>query len=151
LRKDLLYRLDVIRIELPPLGLRRGDLPLLLNHFLRASRPSRRMTLPKIDPSLLEVLEQHPWPGNLMELKQLAEAMAQRRVETLHREDLPPAFWLRGEAVSHGISRRMTLAELKDAYIRQVLAKVGGNRTRAAEWLGISRKALWEYLKREGG
>jgi transcriptional regulator with PAS, ATPase and Fis domain len=149
LRRDLLYRLDVIRIELPPLGMRRGDVPLLLAHFLKALRGSRRRPAPKIEPSLFEALEQHPWPGNLLELRQLAEALEQTGADPLKEDDLPPSFWLRGEAVQQGITRRMTLAELKDSYIRQVLAKVGGNRTRAAEWLGISRKALWEYLKRE--
>jgi len=148
LRRDLLYRLDVIRIDLPPLGLRRGDVPLLLHYFMRRALHGKRKRPPELSGDLLEALRDHAWPGNLRELAQIAEALALGGDDRCTRDHLPASFWLRGDPLAHGLTQRMTLAELKDAYIRHVLARVDGNRTRAANWLGISRKALWEHLKR---
>ena len=100
--------------------------------------------------SLERALCEHPWPGNLWQLRQAAELLSTSRTDPLTEEDLPPSFWLKGEPVGEAAGRRLTLAELKDAYIRAVLARVGGRKGLAAEWLGISRKSLWEHLKRGG-
>ena len=148
LRDDLLYRMDVLRVDLPSLAARREDVPDLFHHFLKRSRRTAGKAAPAIEPSLARVLQEHPWPGNLWQLRQPADLLAQSPSDTLSQEDLPATFWLRGEPVAEAASRRLTLAELKDAYIRAVLARVGGSRTHAAQWLGISRKALWEHLKR---
>jgi two-component system, NtrC family, response regulator HydG len=148
LREDLLYRMDVLRVELPSLAARREDVPDLFLHFLRRSSKAAGKAAPTAAPSLLRALQEHPWPGNLWQLRQTADLLAQSRSDSLSEEELPASFWLKGEPVAEAASRRLTLAELKDAYIRAVLARVGGRRTRAAQWLGISRKALWEHLKR---
>lgn len=150
LRADLLYRLDVIRLELPPLAQRRGDVSLLASHFLKTACKRLGRPVPAMSPGLVEALANHWWPGNLRELAQLMEGLALRGGEALSAEDLPAAFFVAADPLEEGLSGRMTLAELKDAYIRSVLARVGGNRTRAARWLGISRKALWEHLRRTG-
>ena len=99
-------------------------------------------------PGLIRALCEHPWPGNLRELSQRMEALSLNPAPLLTEEDLPASFWMGPSPVDEGLSRRLTLAELKDAYIRATLARVGGNRSRAARWLGISRKALWVHLRR---
>jgi arginine utilization regulatory protein len=148
LRDDLLYRMDVLRVDFPSLAARREDVPDLFQHFLQRSRRAAGRATPAVAPALVRALQEHPWPGNLWQLRQTADLLAQSPSGALSEEDLPAAFWLRGEPVDEATSRRLTLAELKDAYIRAVLARVGGSRTHAAQWLGISRKALWEHLKR---
>lgn len=151
LRRDLLYRLDVLRVELPSLSARREDIPALLGHFLRSACRRARRAVPSVEPGLLGALADHPWPGNLWQLRQIADLFAADPAEEVTRECLPASFWVGSDPVTEASARRLTLAELKDAYIRSVLARVGGNRTRAAQWLGLSRKALWEHLKRAGG
>jgi DNA-binding NtrC family response regulator len=148
LRSDLLYRLDVLRITLPPLASRTEDIIPLARHFLRQACRTHKRPLPKMSPDLEKALCEAPWPGNLRELAQRMEASALTGGEILTAEDLPSQFWLGDDAVAEGLRRRMTLDELKAAYSRAVLARVGGNRTKAASWLGISRKALWAQLRR---
>ncbi len=148
LRPDLLYRLDVIRIHLPDLSERPGDIPAFARHFLRVSCRRLRRPVPAVSEGLLEVLSAYHWPGNLRELAQRMEGLALVGGDPLTAEDLPEHFWMRGDAVEEALKRRLTIDELKDAYIRSVLARVGGNRTQAARWLGISRKALWAHLRR---
>lgn len=148
LRPDLLYRLDVVRLELPPLARRRGDVALLATHFLKAACRSRRSKVPALSVDLVRALEEHHWPGNLRELAQRMEALALMDEEAVTAEMLPASFWAGPDPVEDALSRRLTLAELKDGYIRAVLARVGGNRSRAARWLGVSRKALWSHLRR---
>jgi len=150
LRPDLFYRLDVIRLELPSLSQRSGDIPKLAEHFLKAACKKLKRPVPRLAPALLGALSSHPWPGNLRELSQRMEGMALSGGGLLTTEDLPASFWLPGPPLETALNRRLTLEELKDAYMRGVLAKVGGNRTRAACWLGISRKALWDHLRRRG-
>ena len=148
LRSDLLYRLEVIRLELPPLSQRPDDIPLLAQHFLKLACRRAGREIPGLSPGLLRALCEHPWPGNLRELSQRMEALSLNPAPLLTEEDLPASFWMGPSPVDEGLSRRLTLAELKDAYIRAILARVGGNRSRAARWLGISRKALWVHLRR---
>jgi two-component system, NtrC family, response regulator HydG len=148
LRADLLYRLDVIRIELPPLSQRGGDILLLADHFLRAACRKARVPVPEISPELVKALGEYAWPGNLRELAQRMEALSLTGKALLIPDQLPPSFWSGPAPLEEGLARRLTLAEMKDAYIRAVLARVGGNRSRAARWLGVSRKALWAHLRR---
>jgi DNA-binding NtrC family response regulator len=148
LRNDLLYRLDVIRLELPPLGQRRSDIPLHAAAFLKEACRRMGRPVPQISPALTKALSAHPWPGNLRELAQRMEGLALVGGDPITPEDLPPNFWMEGDPVDQALKLRMTLEELKDAYIRQVLAKVGGNRSKASKWLGVSRKALWAHLRR---
>jgi DNA-binding NtrC family response regulator len=148
LRNDLLYRLDVIRLELPPLGQRRSDIPLHAAAFLKEACRRLGRPVPRLAPALLDALSAYPWPGDLRELAQRMEGLALVGGDPLLVEDLPPSFWMAREPVEKALGQRMTIEELKDAYIRQVLAKVGGNKSKAAQWLGISRKALWAHLRR---
>jgi len=148
LREDLLFRFDIIRIILPPLSERREDIPALAEHFLRTACRRHNRPVPSMSPGLIKALEKAAWPGNLRELQQRMEGLLLTGNAYITPDDLPANFWLSGPPVESGLNRKMTLAELKDAYIRSVLAECGGNRTRAASLLGISRKTLWEHLKR---
>lgn len=149
LRADLFYRLDVIRIDIPPLSHHAADVPLFAEHFLKSACRKLRKPVPEVSAGLHRVLAAYPWPGNLRELAQRMEGLAHSSSDPLTEEDLPSGFWLPTRPVGQALDRRLTLEELKDAYIRAVLARVDGNRTQAARWLGISRKALWDHLRRD--
>jgi len=149
LRPDLLYRLDVIRIEIPALAERPGDIPILADFFLGRSCRRLHREKPRLSQALIEVLTSHAWPGNCRELAHRMEHLALAGADPLTPADLPPAFWDGGERLESALRQRLTLSELCNAYMHEVLARVGGNRTQAAKWLGISRKALWSHLRGE--
>lgn len=151
LRADLRFRLEVLRIELPSLRSRGGDILTLAHYFLKRACRGARRPVPEVEESLLAAFSAYPWPGDVRELEQRMEALALSGAERLSAEDLPASFWAQGELLGESLRQRLTLSELKHAYVREVLARVGGNRTEAAKWLGISRKALWEHLKRSDG
>jgi transcriptional regulator with GAF, ATPase, and Fis domain len=161
-REDLLYRLRVVEIAVPPLRARKGDIAGLAEHFLdrsaaRAGRPPRRLA-----PDALEALLDHDWPGNVRELEHAIEAAAVYALgDEIHAGDLPIAdalFKKRGEraivaGAGAGATRaglRETLEELERDRLAAALAQEGGNRTRAARALGMSRGALLRRLRRYG-
>jgi two-component system response regulator HydG len=143
-RADLFYRLEVLAFRLPPLRERRADLPLLLDELLadlgeRFGRPGLELA-PRARAWMLD----HPWPGNLRQLRNVLE-----RALVLAAPDgpgpldpEPPAAVLE--------SRPRPLLDLEKEEIRRALAYTRGHQGRAAELLGISRKALWEKRKRYG-
>ena len=144
-RPDLFYRLNVFRIELPPLRERREDIPLLLEHFVRkfASAMNKRIT--HISPAALAQLEQQPWTGNVRELENAVErAMVVAMEPELREEDF--IFKQTGEPGASGKS----LDEVERAHILRVLEECGGNQSRAAEILDIDRVTLHHKLKRYG-
>lgn len=149
-RRDLFHRLGVFWIRLPPLRERRRDIAPLLTFFLErdAERLGRRPR--RFSEAALEALASYSWPGNVRELKGVVEhALLLSRSDVIERSDLPAAV-LESPAVAFrgGSSGRPTLAEIEKLYIERTLKEVGGNQTRAAEILGISRKSLWERRRR---
>jgi len=140
-RADLFYRLEVLAFRLPPLRERRADLPLLIADLLadlgeRFGRPGL-----EISPRALGWMVEHPWPGNLRQLRNALErALVLAPDGPLDPE--PPAAVLE--------RRPRTLLALEKEEIRRALAYTRGHQGRAAELLGISRKALWEKRKRYG-
>ncbi len=148
-REDLYYRLNVINLELPPLRLRREEILPLARHFLR-----RRDSAKRLSSAAARMLHEYPWPGNVRELANAMERVAVlARNELVMPEHLPPAIRSaspvvpeEGEAAESAGLR--TLRENEDVAIRQALAKTGGNQTRAAQLLGISRRTLINKLKR---
>jgi DNA-binding NtrC family response regulator len=151
-RQDLYYRLNVFRIVLPPLRERREDIPLLAAHVLRevASREGRPASL---SPAALEALGAWSWPGNVRELENTLERMALSAPGgVIAVEDLPPAFRERAPAarVDPIFAGLPTLDEMEKRYLQHVLAAVGGNRSRAAEVLGIDRRTLYRMAERFG-
>ncbi len=144
-REDLYFRLNVLTIDLPPLRQRGDDVLLLTRHFAGAFAKELGKPVPTFSDAALQVLCRYRWPGNVRELENVVQrlvVMADRDV--IDVPDLPSL--MRFSALSAtGFDR--TLAEVETEYIRNVLASVNGNRTRAAEILGIDRKTLREKLK----
>ena len=151
-RQDLFYRLNVFSIRVPPLRDRRDDVPLLARHFLAvfAQRGRPRVAL---TPAATAALAAHDWPGNVRELENTLERLTvAARGGTIDVPDLPES--LRGrrvpameEAVFAGLP---SLDEMEKRYLRHVLAAVRGNRSRAAEVLGIDRRTLYRMAERFG-
>jgi DNA-binding NtrC family response regulator len=148
-REDLYYRLNVVTLSLPPLQERRDDIPLLVHHFLKTlSQAAGRPPL-SLDPELMRFLEQHPWPGNVRQLRNCLESMVVlARDETLTMDDLPTMLGASNEPnVELEIPSHTTLEQLERAAVKQTLDRFEGNRTHAAEELGISVRTLQRRLK----
>jgi len=150
-RQDLYYRLSVVVIRIPPLRERRADVPLLVERFLNQAcdHAGRRVEL---SDSAMAALVAHDWPGNVRELENTIERMVLfSRGTRLEPADLPAA--LRAERLS--LETRLfadlpTLDELGRRYLIHVLDAVEGNRTRAAEVMGIDRRTLYRMAERFG-
>jgi len=150
-REDLFYRLNVVTIRIPPLRDRREDIPLLAEHF--AAKHGRPEEGAAISPAARDLLVAYDWPGNVRELENvIARALALNPSGVVTPEDLPDH--VRGArpaaaslaVVAGAAQERPTLAELERRYAAQVLQETGGNKTRAAEILGIDRKTLYRLL-----
>jgi len=148
-RQDLFYRLSVIVIHLPPLRERRGDIPLLIDQFLRASsvRSGRTVT---ISPAAVNALGNYEWPGNVRELENTIERLVVFSRGEIDVGDLPPAVIAAPTLREQLFVGLPTLDELERRYLLHVLQEVGGNRSRAAETLGIDRRTLYRMAERFG-
>lgn len=155
-RQDLYFRLNVVRIHIPPLRTRAEDIPLLVDHMIRKFnvRQGRRMT--GISERAMSLLLRYDYPGNVRELENAIEhGFVVCGGNIIEREDLPPH--IRGETVEMaqpayggGPPAQSPLEEAESQAIREALALAGGNRTRAAASLGISRNTLWRKMKKYG-
>jgi DNA-binding NtrC family response regulator len=145
-RQDLWFRLNVVRIVLPPLRQRRGDVPLLAHHFLK--KYNQRYGLEaRLLPDGIRALEDYTWPGNVRQLQHIIERLV----------ILAPGGRIDGDAVRQAIQATAprerpdeTLAAAEEEQIRRVLQATGGNKSRAARILGIERKTLYRKLERMG-
>ena len=144
-REDLYFRLNVITIALPPLRERGDDVLLLIRHFAARFASESGRPDPQFSDEALQVLRHYHWPGNVRELENVIQRLVvMTDSNVIETPDLPSL--MRFSALrATGLDR--PLAEVEAEYIRNVLASVGGNRTRAAEILGIDRKTLREKLK----
>jgi two-component system, NtrC family, response regulator HydG len=150
LRDDLYYRLAVVSLALPPLRARRGDLPLLANHFLARSASARGRGGLALSPGALSALFAHEWPGNVRELEAaIGEAVARCDGRVLGEEHLSAG--LRGARPERGGARALlpgaTLFEIERDAILRTLDGVGGSTARAAEILGVSARKVQYKLK----
>lgn len=148
-RDDLFYRLNVVRIEMPALRERRDDIPLLLDHFLRQFAQENGYEPPRISPEALRRLHDYSWPGNIRELRNFAEnAVVLSRGGSLSEYDLDGRF-LRDQgpdgAPGAG-SPTLSVEENEKRLLRNALVEAKGNRSRAAELMGISRRTLHRKL-----
>ena len=150
-RQDLFYRLHVFAIHVPPLRERREDIPLLAAHFL-AGLVSRGRDAASLTPGAVAALAAYDWPGNVRELENTLERLAvEARGGTIDVADLPPAFRERKASLEEPLFTGLpTLDEMEKRYLRHVLAAVKGNRSRAAEALGIDRRTLYRMAERFG-
>ncbi len=151
-REDLFHRLNVVKIELPPLREREGDLPLLVDHFIRRKGGDREY---RIEPSVLETLERYSWPGNIRELEHAVERaimLAGDNDQLQERHLMKPLPMPGTDVIPAGrlSSLSDTVAEAEAKHIRSMLASTAGHKGEAARLLGISRKNLWEKMKLYG-
>ncbi|KAF0233422.1 MAG: NtrC family two-component response [Desulfovibrionaceae bacterium] len=151
-RADLYYRLNVITLRVPPLSERRQDIPLLAGYFIAKYAPAMGKTVSGVSSEAVRHLMAYDYPGNIRELENIVQrAVIMAKGELIVPGDLP--LDLRGDApalVKHEGPELVTLEELERRHVKAVLAHEGGNKTKAAEILGIDRVSLWRKLKRYG-
>ena len=158
-REDLFFRLNVVRLLMPPLRDRRDDIPLLLAHYIKVFSDENGVPPLTIEPGALRTLEAYSWPGNIRELRNFCEnAVVLRRGGSLTEYDLEPKF--RGETlpvpggvpVADGSAgglpppNSLSIEENEKRLLREALLKARGNRTKAAELMGVSRRTLHRKL-----
>jgi two-component system, NtrC family, response regulator AtoC len=156
-REDLLFRLQVVTVHVPPLRERRGDIPLLIRHFIARHADRLGRPQPRVAPEVHEMLGAYAFPGNVRELSHILErALLLAREGVVTGSDLPPdvtAAWAQHGAGAGSLGSLAedwpTLAVLERRYIDRVLSRTGGNKTRAAEVLGIDRRTLNRMFARE--
>lgn len=158
---DLLYRIEVITIGVPPLRSRRDDIPLLANHFVKLFAAKYGKKINGVQPEAMKAMARYQWPGNVRELENcIARALILAKGNRIALEDIPervreasmePAedngagkcfLTIPGEGIS--------IREVEHALIEKTLEICRGNKTMAADHLGISRKALYEKMERHG-
>jgi len=151
-REDLYFRLNVVRIFLPPLRERREDIPLLCDHFLKELSRENEKNIEGFTPEAMEALSRYDWPGNVRELRNAVERMVVlARGNRLTLRDIPPE--IRNETGSPrtaAIPQTTTLEEAEKLLIARALADNNGNRTQAARQLGISRRTLHRKINEYG-
>lgn len=148
-REDLFYRLNVMRLHLPPLRERREDIEKLARNFLKTYAAKHGRAVAGITPETLAVLKAYEFPGNVRELSNTIErAVIVAGDSKLQVADLPEALRV-SVLMGERARQRRTLAEVEADYISETLLAVGGNKSEAARLLGISRKNLYERLARD--
>jgi transcriptional regulator with PAS, ATPase and Fis domain len=151
-REDLMYRLRVVPIFIPPLRERREDISLLIWHFIHQHNAANFRKIEKIEPEAMRVLLDYAWPGNIRELHNVVEyAFAVGRGTTLRLSELPPEFREPMPVADKRIKQSAPMSkEQKIAAIRQALEQSNGMVTPAAEILGVSRATFWRMRKLYG-
>lgn len=148
-RQDLYYRLNVLRLELPPLRERRCDIPLLAEHFRRRLNAETAKNIESVDPAVFDILLRHDFPGNIRELENIMQhAFVLCRGTVIQRNHLPAQ--LLATAGSESSATPLTLKRLEQRAIEDALRDHGGNRKAAARQLGIDPSTLYRKMHRYG-
>ncbi|MDV3237628.1 MAG: sigma-54 dependent transcriptional regulator [Gammaproteobacteria bacterium] len=161
LRQDLYFRLNVVRIDVPPLRERRQDIPRLAEHFLHKYALELGRKIPRLDPAALDCLLGYGWPGNVRELENIMErACVLCRGDRVTPEHLPPDIFRRDAAPDtaaavaarepESLALHPQIEALEKALIEKALERSGNNKAAAARLLEISERALWYKIKRYG-
>ena len=147
-REDLFFRLRVVEIKLPPLRGRTGDIPLLAQNFLREFSRENAKPVNDFTVDALELLMKYPWPGNVRELRTAIEhAVVLCRGDKIAARDLPPSVRSEGAILLSGSPPNdLTVKEAEKQLIIRALAETGGNRTLAAQKIGMSRRTFHRKL-----
>jgi DNA-binding NtrC family response regulator len=153
-REDLYYRLNVLNVDIPPLRERKGDLPLLVQYFLK-KLGKQAATGRRVSQAAWTALTQFPFPGNVRQLEHaIQHAVVLAGDGDIDIQHLPRDIAHAGDVVTAGapLPRPLgaALKEFEREYLLRALAEADGKRTLAAEILGISRKNLWEKLRMHG-
>ncbi len=153
-RKDLFYRLNVIKIELPPLRQRKEDIPLLVKHFIDLYNAENQKQVEGVSEDVMEILMDYDWPGNVRELENVIErAVVLCKSKVITRDLLPP-FLLSGKRVIYdelnnsSLNLKEKTSEFQKKLILTALEKSGGVQKKAAEMLGLKPTTLNEMIKR---
>jgi DNA-binding NtrC family response regulator len=152
-REDLFFRLNVVKVLLPPLRERTDDIPMLLAHYIKVFSDENGLPPLSIEPGAMRTLQSYAWPGNIRELRNFCEnAVVMRRGGSISEFDLEPKFRDgfpgAASAATPGTPppSHLSVEENEKRLFREALIKARGNRTRAAEFLGISRRTLHRKL-----
>ncbi|MBW2703090.1 MAG: sigma-54-dependent Fis family transcriptional regulator [Deltaproteobacteria bacterium] len=159
-REDLYYRLNVIRIEVPPLRERTGDIPLLANFFLRRYAAKNDKTITAVTGRAMDVLSGHGWPGNVRELENIVErAVVLSRDELIDLDDLPPRMGERGDPGGEAVAAHCvesgrglyiavgtSLDEAERRLLAATLEATGGDKGLAAKILGVATRTIYRKL-----
>jgi two-component system response regulator HydG len=150
-RQDLFFRLDVLRVDVPPLRERVADIPVLVEHFLvKSLQRAPRSSLTGFEPDALEYLAGYSWPGNVRQLENLVERLvvtAARPLAQLEEVRRALESVRESDPIAPLVQRPLTLQELESRYISAILDKVGGSKSKAAEILGIDLSTLYRREK----
>ncbi len=153
-RSDLYYRVKVLDLDLPPLRERSDDLPLLVAHFVAKHAPPGRR--PSLSPRAWAALSSYPFPGNVRELEHaIQRAIVLSRTVDIELEHLPREISGCAEDAAGSVAPDIqplaaAVRAFEREYVQRALDAAGGNKTHAAQLLGVSRKHLWEKLRRFG-
>jgi transcriptional regulator with GAF, ATPase, and Fis domain len=154
-RKDLFYRLNVIKIEIPPLRERKEDVPLLVKHFLAIYAKENDKEIDGVSEDVLEILEKNAWPGNVRELENLIErAVVFAKSKTITRENLPEILLSpvkrADDIAGEGLNLRDQTLAFQKRLIETALKKAKGIQKTAALMLDVKPTTLNEMIKRLG-
>jgi two-component system response regulator HydG len=155
-RQDLLHRLKVVSVKLPPLRARREDIPLLIEFFLKDFTTSHSKTVTGISPAARKALMSYSWPGNVRELRNTIESMVVIDYDgVLDVDDLPEDIQASAPAMVEGSGAALglvghSLEEIERFYIAETLKMTSGNREEAAKLLGIGERTLYRKIKEYG-
>jgi len=148
-REDFFYRINVIPISVPPLRDRKGDIPLLAEAFFRRIKLKNDKNIEGISGETLELLMKYFWPGNVRELKSAFEyAFVSCRDQIIRPEHLPPNILKDQGAETRPTETCWNMEEMKRQRLTEALVKAGGNQSKAAHILNISRTSVWSQIKR---
>jgi two-component system response regulator AtoC len=150
-REDLFYRLNVLRIDMPELAERVGDVPALADHLLVEIAMASQIPAPGFTREALEALSRRRWPGNVRELRNALErALLAARGRLIDAKDLPSGGAPAGVEDAPGSEEPLTLADAEKAHIEKVLALCRWNRSAAAKLMAIDRRTLFSKIQRHG-
>ena len=152
MREDLYFRLNVVRVELPPLMNRRDDIPLLVHTFIKEFSRVNRKDITGIAPEALRILQTYDWPGNVRELRNCIESMVVLSKNSILGEDDIPIEIRRRQTDIPVLSEpdSFSVKTMEKELIRGAIAKASGNKKNAAELLGISRRTLYRKMEEYG-
>lgn len=147
-REDLYFRLSMVELRVPPLSARLEDLPLLQRHFLHYFAGEYNKPVSGLTRRAQAALAQYPWPGNIRELENvIGHGCMMTESEFLDIRDLPDSMIAHQSDPDMGPDALLSIREMDRLHARRILERVGGNKVKAAEILGISRTHLYELLK----
>jgi two-component system response regulator HydG len=151
-REDLFYRLNVVEVRIPSLASRREDIPLLADHFLRRYAAKNRKTVRALSREALQIVENYAWPGNVRELEHAVErAVVLSRAEIIEASDLPDTVRQGpiGSASQLVIPIGTPMDEIERRVIHETLRHTKGDKTLAAQLLGIAARTIYRKLERQ--